>query len=462
MAYSRMTDLDRAVRLNAAASYLMKGLSILVGLAVVPAYMRYFESREVLGVWYTIQTVLQWVLMFDLGLGNGLRNKLAAAVATGDREAVSGYVSSSYRLLGCLSVALGIAIFLMAPLVPWNALFNVPAALVSPNTLAVCMCVVGLGVVAQLFLQLVNGILYALQLSAAVNAIGLTSNALILLFVSIAPGGGDGESLVLLGAVNVACMLLPLAVATAVVFRGGLLGVPVSWGSFSWSCARGALSTGAVILFLQLVWMFVASTHSVLISLLRGPEEVVEYQLYFKVFSTLSSLAAIALAPVWSAVTAAAAEGRYGWIRRVYAKGALLALGVGAICAVVAPFLQLGFDVWLGGESIRVDGLCTFSMSALAVTLVLQNVNASIGNGLSFFRVQVILMSLAAVLMIPLSGALCLLTGSWAGVVLAMVVATAPFQIIEPVACLRHLRSLEAGAAAARPRAGRSVSRGDV
>ena len=40
MAYSRMTDLDRAVRLNAAASYLMKGLSILVGLAVVPAYMR--------------------------------------------------------------------------------------------------------------------------------------------------------------------------------------------------------------------------------------------------------------------------------------------------------------------------------------------------------------------------------------------------------------------------------------
>lgn len=462
MTLSRTTDFDRAVRLNAAASYLMKGLSILVGLAVVPAYMRYFESREVLGVWYTIQTVLQWVLMFDLGLGNGLRNKLAAAVATGDREAVSGYVSSSYRLLGCLSVALGIAIFLMAPLVPWNALFNVPAALVSPNTLAVCMCVVGLGVVAQLFLQLVNGILYALQLSAAVNAIGLTSNALILLFVSIAPGGGDGEGLVLLGAVNVACMLLPLAVATAVVFRGGLLGVPVSWGSFSWSCARGALSTGAVILFLQLVWMFVASTHSVLISLLRGPEEVVEYQLYFKVFSTLSSLAAIALAPVWSAVTAAAAEGRYDWIRRVYAKGALLALGVGAICAVVAPFLQLGFDVWLGGESIRVDGLCTFSMSALAVTLVLQNVNASIGNGLSFFRVQVILMGLAAVLMIPLSGALCLLTGSWAGVVLAMVVATAPFQIIEPVACLRHLRSLEAGAAAARPRAGRSVSRGDV
>ncbi len=54
--------------------------------------------------------------------------------------------------------------------------------------------------------------------------------------------------------------------------------------------------------------------------------------------------------------------------------------------------------------SIRVDGLCTFSMSALAVTLVLQNVNASIGNGLSFFRVQVILMGLAAVLMIPLSG----------------------------------------------------------
>ena len=82
-------------------------------------------------------------------------------------------------------------------------------------------------------------------------------------------------------------------------------------------------------------------------------------------------------------------------------------------------------------------------MSLFSVAFVLQNVNASIGNGLSYFKVQLLLMGLAAALMVPFSYALCNIMGSWTGVIAATVFAILPFQIVEPIACIRHLRKLE-------------------
>lgn len=436
--------LDRIVRLNAIGAYGIKGLSMLVGLAAVPAYMRYFESGAVLGTWYTIQTLLQWVLMFDLGVGNGLRNKLVSALVSDSGREVSGYVSSSYRLMAFVCLGLVAVVAFLGVFVPWNTVLNIDVGLVNAEALSICMTVVGIGVVLQLFLQLINGILYALQLSFVVNALSLASNSLILAFILVMPGGGDEMNLIMLGFVNVVCMVMPPAAATAVVFGRRLLGFSIDWRSFEWSFAKSTLSAGLVILFLQVVWMIVASTHSLLISLFRDPSEVVEYQIYYKIYYTLGSLAAISLVPIWSAVTLAQAQGRYGWVIWTYRKCLLLSVVVGLVCLVVAPFIQIGFDLWLGDRSVQANSLYILVMSAFAVTFVLQNVNASIGNGLSYFRVQVALMGLAAVLMVPLSAVFCAALGSWIGVVIAMVVAITPFQIVEPLVCIRHLRRLEA------------------
>lgn len=436
-------NLDKAVKLNTIGAYAVKGLSMLVGLAAVPAYMRYFKSSAVLGTWYTIQTLLQWVLMFDLGVGNGLRNKLVGALVSNDEDEVSGYVSSSYRLMAFVCFGLSVVVILLALLVPWNMALNIGDDLVSARALSFCIAIVGLGVVLQLFLQLVNGILYALQLSSVVNAMSLVSNALILAFILLAPSSGDEANLVMLGFVNVVCMALPPAIATVFVFGRNVLGYRIAWRSFEWGYAKSTLSMGLVILFLQVAWMVVASSHSLLISLFRSPSEVVEYQVYYKVYYTLGSLAAIALVPIWSAVTLAQAEKRYDWIVRTYGKCLLLAFIVGIVCLVTAPFVQFGFDLWLGDRSVQVNVFYVFVMSVFAVMFVLQNVNASIGNGLSFFRVQVVLMGLAAVLMVPLSATFCSMLHSWIGVILAMVVSILPFQIVEPYACVRHLQRLE-------------------
>lgn len=436
-------SLDRNVRFNAICSYLIKGASILVGLLAVPAYMRYFRSSEALGTWYTIQTILQWILVFDLGIGNGLRNRLAAALVSNKKDEICSYVSSAYRLLGCVCALLVLIAAFAASVVPWNLVFNISEETISADALKTCMSIVMCGVVVQMLFQLINGILYALQQSFVVSGLALVSNTLILMFISLSSTGSDEANLVSLAVVNVVCMVLPLIITTVVVFKRRLLGCDVDFRQFNFTHAKESLSTGLVILFLQLTWVVVASTHSFLISAFRSPSEVVEFQVYYKIYYTLSSLAAIALVPIWSAVSVAKAEHRYHWIIKNYFKCLLLAGLVALVCLVTAPFVQFGFDIWLGSNSFDVNMSYIFIMSVFATMFVLQNVNASIGNGLSFFRVQVVCMGLAAVAMVPLASVFCRLTNSWIGVVSATIVSILPFQLIEPFACIRYLKKCE-------------------
>ena len=66
---------NRRLLFNVAGNYLVKGAAMLVSLLVMPAYMRYFESQAVLGMWFTLIQLLNWIMLLDFGIGGGLRNK---------------------------------------------------------------------------------------------------------------------------------------------------------------------------------------------------------------------------------------------------------------------------------------------------------------------------------------------------------------------------------------------------
>ena len=126
---------NKNIILNVIAAFLVKGGSMIVSLFTLPAYIRYFNDQTVLGVWLTLLSVLNWVLSFDLGIGNGLRNHLTIAITENKQDDVKKYISSAYMMIGIFSAAIIIAAKIIFPYINWNAIFAVPENYISCRTM---------------------------------------------------------------------------------------------------------------------------------------------------------------------------------------------------------------------------------------------------------------------------------------------------------------------------------------
>ena len=73
---------DRSVRTkkHIVAMVVLKGMSIATGFLLVPLTLHYLNATNY-GIWLTLSSILGWFSFFDIGLGNGLRNKFAEAMA---------------------------------------------------------------------------------------------------------------------------------------------------------------------------------------------------------------------------------------------------------------------------------------------------------------------------------------------------------------------------------------------
>lgn len=69
---------------------------------------------------------------------------------------------------------------------------------------------------------------------------------------------------------------------------------------------------------------------------------------------------------------------------------------------LIVPFLGVVFDIWLGTGVIRANLVYGLVFVCSSVVFVAHNVNTTIGNGMSYFKLQMIWMTFAGIIFIPL------------------------------------------------------------
>lgn len=203
---------------------------------------------------------------------------------------------------------------------------------------------------------------------------------------------------------------------------------------------KEVLNVGLTLLWLTLVTMVVTSTNELLITKLTSSSNVVDFQVYYKIFNTISSVFVLALTPIWSAVTKASAEMEYRWISKLYNRLLLMAVGVFICELIVVPFMQLLANIWLGKGYITVNYTVAAVFALYSSLFFLHNVNTSVVNGMSFFKVQKVWLTFAAIVDIPLAWLLVKLIGSWVGIIIANILALLPFEAIEIFAFNRMIK----------------------
>ena len=150
---------NRTLLLNVAGNYLVKGGAMLVSLLMMPAYMRYFESQAVLGMWFTLIQLLNWIMLLDFGIGGGLRNKIVEPLQKGDKERVIELVSAAYfSVAGIVLVLIALQQIVVGRL-NWYKILGLSSGDISEDTLVTMIHILVIGVCVRFFSVLVCHIL---------------------------------------------------------------------------------------------------------------------------------------------------------------------------------------------------------------------------------------------------------------------------------------------------------------
>ena len=426
---------------NIIGSFGVKGLSLFIGLFTTPTYIRYFDNNEILGVWFTILSVLAWILNCDMGIGNGLRNKLVGALQSDDRDEGRKYVSSAYMFLFIVSLVIIIAIALISQFVNWNKVFNIDAAILDEVALRNALTILLVSIILQFVLRLITSVLYALQRAFIPSLLNLLTNVIMLSYASIAIRLGYNGNIATMAIAYLIAVNGPLVITTFIVFGISNKEIAPSLRFIKKEYAMSTLKIGGVFLWIQLMAMVLNSTNSYFVSLFVGNAAAVDFNIYNKIFTLIGTFVTLATTPIWSAVTKAQVEKNYRWMYNLFKRCFFVALL--AICAeffLIIP-LQLVFNIWLGADSIPVNYGIAVLFALYGSVMIWSGSITCFVNGLGELKLQSIFLTIGAIIDVALTYILAQATNSYAAIVAANICAFIPYLVVQTIWLIRYMRN---------------------
>ena len=430
----------RSIVINVIYAFGVRGLSMFVGLFTTPMYIRYFNNNELLGIWFTLLSVLTWILYCDMGIGNGLRNKLVAAMQSEDKLEGKRYVSSAYLFICSISLVVVIVLVLLSQFIDWNIVFNVDYQDLDRSTLQLALAILLASIAVQLVLRLITSVLYALQQSFVPGLLNLLTNVLMLAFASIAVKFEFNGSIISMAIAYFFAVNVPLIVATIIVFGITNRNLCPSIKYYKKEYAQSTLKIGGVFLWIQFMALILNSTNSYFVTLFIGNEAVVDFNIYYKIFTLVGTLVTLISTPIWSATTKAQVEGNYQWLRKLFRKFASIsALAVLAEFILVIP-LQYVFDFWLGESSINVDYRIALIFAMFGSVMIWSSTITCFVNGLGELKLQSIFLTVGAIIDVLFTYIFAKVTNSYVAIVIANIFAFLPYLFIQTAWLIRFLK----------------------
>ncbi len=419
----------KSVGTNTFWMFIIKIVNTGLGYLTIPLMIGYLGKYEY-GVWITIYSTVGWFAFFDLGIGNGMRNKLAESIAKGEADKARTFVSTSYVITLIIALVLLLLYFAISPFVDATQVFNTEG--VDPEMLASVLTITFTFFCLQFLLKQITFVAYGMQKPVINSVANLFTSVLTLVAVFALTKLTEGSMIYLAMAAMGVLWVVPF-LFNVVLLGGKFSDVRPSFKFFNKEIAGSLMKLGGGFLVLQLASLVVFTTDHLLIAHLFEPGEVTGYHVAFKYFSLLSFGFTVLFTPLWSAYTKAFAEGDHGWIRKIVGRlSKLWMLGVvmGGLLLWASPYIY----GWWVGEDVEIS----FTLSAMMLAYVMISTWSGIYGhflfGVSKIRLQVWIAVLAGLANIPLSIVLAKYTElGTAAIMLATCICLFPDVILAPM-----------------------------
>jgi O-antigen/teichoic acid export membrane protein len=423
------------IKKNIASLFIIKSYSALLNLALIPLTLQMLDNYKY-GIWITLFNVLSWISIFDIGIGNGLRNKFTESIALGNIKDAREYVSTGYVVVGAISIAL-----ILFFLVPWHILNWARVFNTTEDLRGELFWLIGISFIltsVQFCLKLICTILLANHEPAKSSIIASISNTTILVSILIFRKWLQGN-LVGIGLVYTSVPIIVFLFTSLGLFSKSLYEVRPSIAYFNKDKVRSLFSLGIEFFIIQISVIIIFQTDALIIAHVLSPQDVTAYNIVFKYFSVISVFAGIILHPFWNAYTEAAAKGDKDWIRiaiKRQLKGLIVIVFLIVVLLVLAQYI---IPIWLN-TSVSISNILLVGMAGYTFVYIYNNIFTYLLNGLSKIRLQMVTSIIGALINIPLSIFLAQRLGS-GGVIIASIISLSLFSLLGPMQAIRFLKS---------------------
>ena len=416
----------RNIAKHVGISFFLKGGSIIANFLLVSLTINYL-TVESYGVWLTLSSFIAWFSFFDIGLGNGLRNKFAEAKASNNNLLAKAYVSVAYYTIGTISSLVIIFIFLVNSFIDWAKVFNT-----SQSNLNILIPIIFSFFMLQLVAKLITTIYTADQHHSVQDKVQFVTQILSLVIIWLLTKFGK-SSLLIFGVIFSVLPVLILLGLNIFAFKNTYKIYKPDIRLWKSNYLKDIMGLGLSFFVIQIAALILFTTDNFIISNLFSPKEVVPYNIANKYFSILLIGYSLIITPYWSTFTEAYAAKDFEWIKIAVKNIQKLWMFI-PICLFL---MVLGADwfyyLWIG-DIVDVPPSLSYSMAFFVLLISYNTIYVYFINGIGKIRLQLIISIIVMTINIPLS-ILFASTFRWGstGVILATCVCLIPSVIIFPI-----------------------------
>lgn len=383
---------------NIIFSFIIKVFSIAISIVLVPLTINYVNPSRY-GIWLTLSSIVGWLTFFDIGFGNGLRNKFAEALAEKKDELARIYVSTTYVILSIIIGFVVLLFFVVNPFINWASVLNSPPEMA--KELSVLAIIVFVFFCLRFIFQLLGTVLTASQHPAKTSLLELIGSFLSLAIIYILTKTTSGN-LVYLGAVLSFTPVFVMIISSFWFYSRGFKKYAPSFKYVHFKYARNLMSLGLKFFIIQICALILFDTNNFIIIHLFGAADVTTYNVSFKLFSVVTMVFTIIVTPLWSAFTDAYAKNDFEWIRTTISTMKKIWLVLSVFSIILLVFSPWIFKLWLGNK-VTVPFSLSATMAGYVIVYTWQTFHVFFLNGIGKIQLQLYLVIFSSLINIPLA-----------------------------------------------------------
>jgi O-antigen/teichoic acid export membrane protein len=378
-------------------SLLFKLLAIGCSFLIIPIMIKYLGIEQY-GIWSTLLSIVSWIVLFDIGIGNGLRNKISESIAKNDKREAQNYISTAYVIIGFISLFLLFILLLVSSNISWQSIFN--TRVLSNDELKEIVNVTLCFLFVNFWLSLINQVFNGLQKSSIVVFNQFLSNFFALISVYVLHYYFERSLFKL--AFLYGLSLVMSNVLLSLWFYGKNNEFVPKIKSCGKNYVKSITSLGLQFFIIQIAVIVIFTTDKFLITQLFGPKYVASYDVVFKLFSVITIGFSLINAPLWPAYSDAYYRNDIDWIRKTIIRQLQIYLLIMVATLLLALFTKEIINLWIG-KTIIVNSKLIYAISGFILISVWNSIFSTFINAVGKLNIQIATSIVAIFINIPLS-----------------------------------------------------------